>query len=204
MAPSQTARHSETLRGFVDRVASADPSPGGGSVAALAGALGAALGQMSIRLSKDKKMCAAHAERYSDALDRLAPYTAALLELVDADSEAFDAVVAAYRVPRESPERDQAIQQALIRATEIPSQTAASAAEALRVLEDLRPIIHANVTSDLQVGLHMLRSALRGAIANMRINLNDIKAPDIRLRYEDLILRWEQALRERGGEPWQL
>jgi glutamate formiminotransferase len=188
----------DSLRGFVDRVASADPSPGGGSVSALAGALGAALGQMSIRLSKDKKVYAQHAERYADALDRLAPYTAALLELVDADSEAFNGVVAAYRISRDSPERDRAIQEALIRATEIPSRTAGCSAEALRVLEDLRSIIHANVASDLQVGLHMLRSALRGAIANMRINLADIRDPDIRLRYEDMIVGWEQVLRGAG------
>ena len=49
--------------------------------------------------------------------------------------------------------------------------------------------------SDLQVGLHMLRSGLRGAIANMRSNLNDVKDPDVRLKYEDMIVSWEQSLR---------
>jgi len=183
------------VRPFIDRVASTDPVPGGGSVAALAGALGTALGQMVIRLTKDKKNFQQHSERYLDALDRMAPYREALLELIDADSEAFNQVMAAYKIPKDSPEREQAIQAALIRATDIPSRTANCAAEALRVLEELRAIIHPNVASDLQVGLHMLRTSVRGAIANMRINLNDVKDADVRLRYEDMIVSLEQVLR---------
>ena len=163
------------LRDFVDRVASAEPVPGGGSVAALSGALGAALGQMAIRLTKDKKAFVQYADRYMDALDRLAPYRSALLELIDADAEAFNRVMAAYKISKESPEREQAIQDGLIRATEIPSRTANCAAEALGVLEALRSIIHPNVASDMQVALTMLRSAIRGAVANMRINLADVK-----------------------------
>jgi formiminotetrahydrofolate cyclodeaminase len=185
------------LRDFIDRVASAEPVPGGGSVSALAGALGAALGQMAIRLTKDKKNFAQHTDRYMDALDRLAPYRSALLELIDADAEAFNRVMAAYKISKESAQREPAIQEALVRATEIPSRTANCAAEALRVLEELRTVIHPNVTSDLQVALTMLRSAVRGAVANMRINLVEVKDSETRLRYEDMIVGFEQALR--GG-----
>lgn len=183
------------LRSFVDRVASAEPLPGGGSVAALAGALGTALGQMAVRITKDKKDFRQHADRFGDALDRLAPYTAALLELVDADSEAYSRVISAYKLPKDSPEREKAIQDALIRATEIPSRTANCASEALHVLEELRAIIHPNVASDLNVGLQMLRSALRGAIMNMRTNLTAVNDADVRIRYEDMIADWEQTLR---------
>src|SRR4030095_1705377 len=185
----------ETLRAFIERVASAEPAPGGGSVAALAGAVGAALGQMALRITKEKKSHAQHADRYADALDRLAPYTSTLLELIDADAEAYGRVMAAYKLPKDSPERDKAIQDGLIRATDIPSRTANCAAEALRVLEQLRSIIHPNVASDLQVGMQMLRSCLRGAIANMRTNLTHVKDPDLRVRYEDMITGWEQSLR---------
>jgi glutamate formiminotransferase / formiminotetrahydrofolate cyclodeaminase len=193
--PAQTPSMAGMVRGFVDRVASSEPVPGGGSVAALAGALGAALGQMAIRITKEKKNYQQHAERYADALDRLAPYTSTLLELVDADSEAYGRVMAAYKLPKDSHEREKAIQDGLIRATEIPSRTANCAAEALRVCEDLRPIIHTNVASDLQVGIQMLRTSLHGAIANMRTNLGGIKDPAVRMRYEDMILTWEQMLR---------
>jgi glutamate formiminotransferase len=184
------------IREFVDRVASAEPVPGGGSVSALAGALGAALGQMAIRLTKDKKNYLQHAERYMDALDRLGPYRAALLELIDADAQAFNEVMSAYKISKESSEREPAIQKALIRATEIPSRTANCSAEALRVLEELRSVIHPNVTSDLQVALTMLRSSIRGAVANMRINLGDVKDSRTRLQYEDMIVTFEQALRD--------
>jgi glutamate formiminotransferase / formiminotetrahydrofolate cyclodeaminase len=193
--PSRNLLDADVMRPFVDRVASPEPMPGGGSVAALAGALGAALGQMAIRITKDKKDYVQFAERYADALDRLAPYTSTLLELIDADSQAFAQVMAAYKLPKDSPQRDKAIQDALVRATEIPSRTANCAAEALRVLEQLRPVIHKNVASDLQVGLQMLRSCVRGAVTNMRTNLADVKDSEIRVRYEDMITGWEQALR---------
>ena len=187
--------HADSVRRFVEQVASAEPVPGGGSVAAVAGALGAALGQMAIRITKDKKDYLKHADRYSDALDRLAPYTATLLELIDADCDAYGQVLAAYKLPKDSREREKAIQDGLIRATEIPSRTANCAAEALRVLEQLRPIIHKNVASDFQVGTQMLRSCVMGAVANMRTNLINVKDSEIRLRYEDMITGWEQALR---------
>src|SRR3989441_7231566 len=105
-ASTQPQSMADTLRSFVDRVASAEPLPGGGSVAALAGALGAALGQMAIGITKDKKNYLQYAERYADALDRLAPYRSTLLELVDADSEAYSRVMAAYKLPKGSSERD--------------------------------------------------------------------------------------------------
>ena len=132
----------DAIRPVVNRVASADPVPGGGSVSALTGALGAALGQMAIRITQEKKSFQQHADRYADALDRLAPYTSALLELADADSEAYSRVMAAYKLPKDSMDRDKAVQDGLTRATEIPSRTANCAAEALRVLEELRSIIH--------------------------------------------------------------
>ena len=192
---SAASTMAQTVRLFVDRVASPEASPGGGSVSALAGALGAALGQMAIGITKDKKDYLQYADRYADALDRLAPYTSTLLELIDADSEAFGRVMAAYQLPKDSARRDKAIQDGLIRATEIPSRTANCAAEALRVLEELRSIIHINVAADLQVGMQMLRSSLRGAITNMRTNLTEVKDADVRVRYEDMIVGWEQSLR---------
>src|SRR5206468_11969159 len=93
---ASTGGMAQALRPFVDRVASAEPVPGGGSVAALAGALGAALGQMTIRITREKRDFQQHADRYADALDRLAPYASALLELVDADAEAYNRVLTAY------------------------------------------------------------------------------------------------------------
>jgi formiminotetrahydrofolate cyclodeaminase len=161
----------------------------------MAGAMGSALGQMAIRITKDKKNYSQNLDRYTDALDRLAPYTATLLELIDADADAYGRVMAAYKLPKDSADREKAVQDGLVRATEIPSRTANCAAEALRVLESMRSIIHPNVASDLHVGLQMLRTCLKGAIANMRANLGSVKDPETRIRYEDMITLWEQALR---------
>jgi glutamate formiminotransferase len=182
---------SDTLRPFVDRVASAVPAPGGGSVAALAGALGTSLGQMAIGITKDKKNYIQYADRYANALEQLARYNAAFLELVDADTEAYCHVMTAYKLPKDSKDREAAVQAGLVGATEIPSRIGQSAAEVLRILEELRPIIHVNVVSDLEVGLQMLRSSLHGAIANMRTNLKDLKDEQVRRRYEEIIQRWE-------------
>jgi len=65
----------------------------------------------------------------------------------------------------------------------------------LQSCEELRSIIHVNVASDFQVGTQMLRTALRGAVANIRTNLGGIKDSEVRMRYEDMILTWEQMLR---------
>ena len=185
----------DALRDFVDRVASAEPTPGGGSVAALAGALGSALGQMAIRITKDKKNHQQHAERYAEALDRLARHTAALLELVDADSRAYELVMTAYKLPKDSLERERAIQEGLVHATEIPSRTAGEAADALRICQELQPLMHVNVGSDLEVGIQMLRTSIRGAVANMRTNLAGIKDAAVRNHYEDMILSCQRMLK---------
>jgi formiminotetrahydrofolate cyclodeaminase len=103
-------------------------------------------------------------------------------------------VLAAYKLPKGSPDREKAVQDGLLRATEIPSRVANCAAEALKVIEGVRGIIQVNVATDLQVGMQMLRSSLRGAIANMRTNLAEVKDPEARLRYEDMIIGWERGL----------
>ncbi len=187
----------DELGPFIDRVAAPEPVPGGGSIAALAGALGAALGQMAIGITKTKKNYQEHAERYARALKELAQYRASLLTLVDEDSNAYAQVMAAYKAPKDSPERETAIQAALIQATLVPSRTATSSAEALRICEELRAIIHPNVASDVEVGIQMLRSAIRGGIANVRINLPGIKAAEVRSQYEDMLAPLEQMLK--GG-----
>src|SRR5262249_17285357 len=136
--PAQPVKMADSLRPFVNQVAAGTPVPGGGSVAALAGALGASLGQMAIRITKEKKSYAQHADRYDDALDRLAPYASTFLELVDADSEAYGLVLTAYKLPKGSTDREKAVQDGLLRATEIPSRVANCAAEALKVIEGIR------------------------------------------------------------------
>jgi len=195
--PAAKSTMADELRAFIDRVAAPEPVPGGGSIAALAGALGAALGQMAIGITNTKKNYQEHVERYAEALKKLADYRAMLLSLVDEDSNAYAQVVAAYKLPKDSTGRETAIQEALVQATAVPSRTAKCSAEALRICEELRPIIHPNVGSDVEVGIQMLRSSIRGGIANVRINLPGIKAAEVRSQYEDMLAPLEQMLK--GG-----
>jgi formiminotetrahydrofolate cyclodeaminase len=186
------ASMADTLRPFVERVASTNPVPGGGSVAALSGSLGAALGEMCARITRSRKN---HQDRIDTGIeDRLAEARATLLELVDKDSAAYERVMAAYRLPKDSPQREGAIQEALVGATDTPARTAECAFNVLRIVEALRPAIHPYVASDLDVARHMLRASLQGAIANMRINLGDVKNAEIRRRYEEKITAWEQQI----------
>src|SRR5262249_19409635 len=180
---SSHSRMSDDLRPLIDRVAAPEPVPGGGSIAALAGSLGAALGEMAIGITKGKKNYQEYVQRYTKALDELAQYRKILLELVDADSDAYAQVMAAYKLPKDSPDREKRIQDALVGATSVPSRTAQCAVEALRICEDLRPVIHPNVTSDFEVAVHMLRSAIKGGIANIRINLASIKSLQVHTQY---------------------
>jgi glutamate formiminotransferase / formiminotetrahydrofolate cyclodeaminase len=185
----------EDIRGFVNRVSSGQPTPGGGSVAALAGALGAALIQMAVRLTKEKKKYQEYAEQYAQTLERLEVHTSTLLSLIQADADAYSSVMAAYKLPKTSAARVQAIQDGLVRATDVPSRTAHQAAEVLRLVEGLRSILHNNVSSDISVGVQMLRAAIRGGIANMSTNLEDIGDQEARRKYEAMIAAWEEDLK---------
>src|SRR6202171_5441712 len=113
---------------FLEAVAAPTATPGGGSVSALAGALAASLGQMVAGLSRKKKSQAAFVNQLSEVLDQLRRNAGELAEAIDRDAEAYDAVLAARKVPHESTEekrlRDEAIQLATRGAAEVPLQVA--------------------------------------------------------------------------------
>lgn len=166
------------LRGFADAVMSAAPTPGGGSVAALAGALGASLASMVFGLSM-KKASPEDAERFEKLRREAAEVSASLMALVDQDSQAYDAVVAAFKLPKGTEEekaaRARALQEAYRGAVEVPltvMRLACRAAEWLKVaIEKGNP----NAASDAAVGALAVRTAVMGAKFNVAINLGYIK-----------------------------
>src|SRR6202030_3543789 len=115
-------------RPFLEAVAAPTATPGGGSVSALAGALAASLGQMVAGLSRKKKSQSAFVNRLSEALDQLRRDASELAAAIDRDASAYDAVMAAYKLPQESAEekgrRDDGIQSAMRGAAEVPLQVA--------------------------------------------------------------------------------
>jgi glutamate formiminotransferase len=175
---------------FIGAVAEATPAPGGGSVAAAAGALAAALGRMVATLSKGKKAFAQHAKQLAWAVDELEREGAALRAAVRRDAAGYDAVSAAYKLPKDSPDRAAAIQGALKGATSIPLEVAERAARVAALLEELEPITSPAMASDLAVGRLMADAAVGGALANVEINLESVTDPDfvtaVRARAEKL------------------
>ena len=165
-------------QGLVEAVAAPTPTPGGGSVSALAGALAAALGEMVCRLSLGKKSLAAHHEQLKDALRHLTELRNQLSEQVDRDAASYDAVLVAMRKPKasqeEQAERARAIEGASKSAALVPLATAKMACEIRCWVQELRGITFAGAASDLAVAQAMAEAALKGAVENVRANLPSI------------------------------
>jgi glutamate formiminotransferase / formiminotetrahydrofolate cyclodeaminase len=163
---------------FLDAVAQPTATPGGGSVAALAAALGASLGQMVAALSRKKKSQAAYVEPLSDAVGEFQRAAKQLAEAIDRDAASFDSVMAAYKLPQGTPDeqqrREAAIQQALHGAAAVPLEVARKAADIFDELGQLEQMASPSMKSDIRVGRLMAGAAVRGALENVEINLESI------------------------------
>ncbi len=180
-APLETAKDGRLAglaRPFLDAVATPSATPGGGSAAAFAGALAAALGQMVAGLSRKKKLQAGFADQLSAALDELRKISDELTGAIDRDAASYEAVMAAYKLPQgdaqETRRREEVIQQASKGASEVPLQVAERAVALFERLGQLEAIAAASMRSDLQVARLMAEAGARGALANVEINLDGL------------------------------
>ena len=166
------------VMGLIAAFGSPNPTPGGGSASALAGAAGAALLAMVAAMPKNRAPTAEDAGLLQATGTRCRKLISALLDLVDRDSEAYDAVVAAYRLPKtaddEKAARKAGIQAAMKKATETPLDTMRCAAEALDAAPVVARLGSANAASDVVVAIELLSAAVRGARANVEINLESL------------------------------
>jgi len=174
-AASGTGFGAMTVAAFLDALGSARATPGGGAVAAVAGAAGAALLAMVARLTTGRKGYEALTERMGEVAALAGAESGALLALADRDAGAFDAVMAAYRLPHRSDAeratRAEAVQAALIQATEVPLEIARRAADLLPVARELVETGNANAVSDAYSAGQTLHAAVAGGLANVSINL---------------------------------
>jgi len=163
---------------FCDELASESPAPGGGSVAALAGALAACLTSMVSRLTIGKKKYADVEDDMKAVLECADRARAGLLKLVDEDTAAYSAVMAAYKLPRETPEdvaaRDKAIQDATRTAIAVPLEVAKQAAAVLDLALTAVEKGNVNAASDAGVAGLLAHAAVQGALLNVRINLGAV------------------------------
>ncbi len=163
-----------TLEGFADETASESPAPGGGSIAAYIGALGAALGTMVANLSAHKAGWDERWEEFSDYAERGRDILDRLIGLVDEDTAAFNRIMGVFAMPKGTEEekaaRAKALQEATLYATEVPLRTMKTAAEAFDLLEAMAREGNPASVSDAGVGALAARSAVLGAQLNVRIN----------------------------------
>ena len=168
-----------TVEDFGGVLASDAPAPGGGSVAALSGALGAQLVAMVCNLSIGKKDYEAFGEELSASLEAAKSLSDSLLERVDLDTEAFNGVMAAFKMPKETDEekaaRREAIQAGYKEAITSPLGIARECLEVLKLAETLLGKSNSNALSDLGVASQQAYAGLEGAIMNVRINIPSIK-----------------------------
>jgi glutamate formiminotransferase / formiminotetrahydrofolate cyclodeaminase len=170
---------SMTLERFADEVSGVAPAPGGGSVSALAGSLGAALAAMVANLTVGKKGYEPAWASSSALAERAQALKAALLAAVDDDTRAFDEVLAAMRLPKatddEKSARATAIAAAYEKATSVPLSTARLCLQAIELAEEAARTGNRNSASDAGVGALLAKAGLEGALLNVRINLPSVR-----------------------------
>lgn len=168
-----------TCTGFAEETASESPAPGGGSISAYMGALAAALGTMVANLSSHKAGWDDRWKEFSDQADRGQELMQRLLHLVNEDTEAFNRIMDAFKMPKSTDEekaaRAAAIEDATLYATRIPLSTMEAAAETFPLLESMSRTGNPASVSDAGVGALAARSAVLGAQLNVRINAASLK-----------------------------
>jgi len=178
-SPSKKSLLKMDLREFCNETLSDSPAPGGGSVAALMGALGASLGGMVANLSAAKRGWDDKIEYFSDWAVKAQRLKDELLPLVDEDSAAFNKVMDAFGLPRESPEekktRSAAIESATQYAAEIPLKVMETSSKSYQLFSEMAEKGNPNSISDVGVGLLATHACIEGAALNVRINLGQLK-----------------------------
>src|SRR6202158_1738487 len=169
----------ESVSGFVASVASSNPFPGGGSVAAHTGALAAALAQMVTGLTIGKKKYAAVDSEMKEAALKAVTFGNTLSSLVKRDADAYSLVSAAYKLPKEPPEaaarRTETVTKALLKAAEVPLETARAAVEVAQIAALVADKGNTNAVTDAGVAALLAVAAARGAAYNVRVNVQALE-----------------------------
>lgn len=174
---------------FANETASESPAPGGGSVSAYLGALGISLSTMVANLSSHKRGWDDRWEEFSEWAEKGQALKNRLLALVDEDTNAFNKIMNAFRLPKDSEEdkkaRSRAIQDATVYAIEVPMETLETAVESMDLIQKMVEIGNPNSVTDAGVGALCARSAAIGAYLNVRINTGDLKDEKLKTDFLD-------------------
>ena len=180
---------------FLNELASSSPAPGGGSVSALAGANGCSLMLMVGNLTTSKKKFASLDENvrtsYLNSLGIFKKNNNSFINLIDADTDAFNQLMKAFKLPKNSDEeiaqRIKEIDKATLTCIRVPLNVSALALETLRLVEDMIEYSNKNTLSDQGVCVLMLYSAIEGAAMNVMINLPGLNDDDLKREFKQTI-----------------
>ena len=178
------AAQAPSLDGWIDELAGGAPTPGGGSAAALAGALGAALVAMVGRLTIGKKAYAAVEDRAKAIVVEAEQLRGELRRLVDEDAAAYGGVSRAYKIPKDDPKRTRAVDDALLVAARTPAEVVKRARRVQQLALEIGEIGNKNATSDARVAGLLAGTAIEGALENIKVNVAAMSDPG---RAKDLI-----------------
>lgn len=168
-----------TVKDFTFETASESPAPGGGSISAVMGAMGAALGTMVANLSSHKRGWDERWEEFSDWAEKGKYYQEALLKTVDEDTDAFNQIMDAFGLPKKTEgdkqARHEAIQAATKNAIEVPFKVMTLCYESMEVMKAMAEIGNPNSVSDAGVGAIAALAGVKGAFLNVKINAGDLE-----------------------------
>jgi glutamate formiminotransferase/formiminotetrahydrofolate cyclodeaminase len=200
LAAAQKEASAAASQDFLDALAEGTPAPGGGSAAAYAGAAGAALAAMVARLTLGKKKYAEVEAQMYALLERAEALRLALTQAIQKDAQAFEAVMASYRLPKdtddEAASRQQAVEAAMLNAARVPLETARMAVEVMELCSQAVAAGNLNAISDGASGAALARASLTGAGYNVRINVASLGDPS----KGELLLQEIRQLERRAGE----
>ena len=174
----------DSLKEFMEKLASGSPTPGGGSAAAVGGAMAAALSEMVCNLTIGKEKYTSVQGQIEEEMAKLAPYRKRLMEIVDEDSGAFDEVMKAFRMPKDMDGRKEAIQNAYKLAASVPMETAEVCMDVLESAVVVARIGNKNSITDAGSSALLAHASLNAALLNVRINLSGINDDAFRAEME--------------------
>jgi len=179
LEPKISAAEGPTLDGWLDELAGGAPAPGGGSAAALAAALAGALVAMVARLTLGRKAYGGVQARVAEILAEAEALRSQLRRLADDDAVAYTRVSAAYKLPKDSPARSRAVDEALVGAAHTPLAMARGAVRLVALAREIGTIGNRNANSDARVAEALAGAALAGALENVKVNVGSLSEPGL-------------------------
>jgi formiminotetrahydrofolate cyclodeaminase len=174
-----------TIEKFLDAAAAKQPTPGGGSAAALAGALAAAMGEMVLNYSVGKKGLEEHAPKLKDALARFHLAREMMLSLMTQDQTTYEVLTSAKKIPARDSERECNITKWAMLCIQIPRLIAMTAIEIIDLADAMVEVVNCHLLSDLAVCAELAMATARTALYNVRVNLPDVADAQKRRKIEE-------------------